>query len=210
MQITAIEPVGRRGGRVRIRFSDGRSEELAEELAATAGLRADAELAEGTLEALLRSDEGWRAREAALRLLSYRHRTEAELRSRLRRGGFPPPVVDGCLDSLRERGLLDDSRFAEAFARDRVRLSPRGRRRVVQELRGRGVDADTAAAAVEEVLRDEEVGEVDLAREAARRWRRRPEEEPEKARRRLAGYLARRGFAHDAVRTVVEELCPPE
>ena len=107
---------------------------------------------------------------------------------------------------MRGRGFLDDARYAEAFARDRVRLSPRGTRRVVQELRGRGVDPEVATEAMEGVLREEGIDDLDLAREAARKWRPRAGEERERARRRLAGFLARRGFGSEAVRTVVEEL----
>ena len=48
-----------------------------------------------------------RARSAAIRLLSYRPRSETEIRVRLRRR-FPPQVVDGVVEALLDQGLLDD------------------------------------------------------------------------------------------------------
>lgn len=208
MIITAIEPIAGPGERVRIELGPGRTEEVSGEIVFAAGLRVGDDLPDDALRRVLREDLDWRAREAALRLLSYRPRSEAELRLRLLRQQFPAEVADACLEGLRAKGLLDDASFAESFARDRIRLNPRGRRRVVQELRGRGVDASTAASVVDDVLREEDVGELDLARQAARRWRARAGEEPDRARRRLTGFLARRGFGGETVRRVVEELCP--
>jgi regulatory protein len=205
MKITSIETARGTGERVRLHLDDGATVELAHEIVLSAGARLGTDLSSEALHLLLDADLRWRARENALRLLSYRPRTESELRSRLLRKEIPAEVADACLTELREKHLLDDASFAEAFARDRVRLNPRGRRRVVQELRGRGVDPAIAASAVEGAMREEEVDEIDLARDAARRWRPRSGEDPERARRRLTGFLARRGFGADTVREVVEE-----
>jgi regulatory protein len=78
--------------------------------------------------------------------------------------------------------------------------------RLVQELRAKGVDAETAREAIGEVLESEEVSELELAREVVARWSPRSGEEPLRARRRLYGLLARRGFGGETVRQVMEEL----
>jgi regulatory protein len=206
MKIVSIEQAQGPEDRVRLRLDSGEEVELARELVLSAGPRSGDDVAPGQLDGLVREDLRWRAREAALRLLAHRPRTESELRSRLVRKGFPAEVADGCLEELRAKGLLDDTAFAEMFARDRVRLNPRGRRRVVDELRGHGVEPEVASAAVEGVMREEETDELELARRAASRWRQRDGEEPGRARRRLIGFLARRGFSAEAARQVVEEL----
>lgn len=206
MKIVSIEKASGPKDRVRLRLESGEEYELAHELLLRAGIHAGDALAPAQLSRFEEEDGRLQAREAALSLLAHRPRTESELRQRLLRKGFPAAPVDFVLDDLRAQGLLDDAAFAEMFTRDRVRLNPRGRRRVVQELRGRGVEAGMAAAAVDGVMHEEAVDEGALAREAARRWRARSGEEPGRARRRLAGYLARRGFGSDVVREVVEEL----
>ena len=210
MRILAIDKAAGPDDRVTLRLEGGEQLELSRELLLRGGLHVGDEVPRDRLDALGQEDVRGRAREAALRLLAHRPRTESELRLRLVRKGFDPQVAEACVAQLKERGLLDDSAFAEMFARDRVRLSPRGRRRVVQELRGRGVDATVAAAAVEGVMREEETDELTLARQAARRWRPRAGEEPVRSRRRLQGFLARRGFGPDAVREVVAELLGEE
>jgi len=73
----------------------------------------------------------------------------------------------------------------------------------VHELRVRGVERGLAEAAVSDVLVAESESEHDVARRAAEAWVRRS---PRRDRRRLYGYLARRGFAAEVIRTVVDEL----
>lgn len=206
MRITAIEPQKHHPERVNV-YVDGEFRlALAQEIVYRAGLAAGEEIDEGRLAELEGEDAFWKARESALNLLSFRARTASELGRRLRDKGFAPEVVERCVDDLVEKGLVDDSAFAESFVRDRVRLRPKGSRRLVQELRAKGVDAETASEAIEEVMRGEETSELELAREAVGKWARRPDEDPLRARRRLYGFLVRRGFAMETVRAVLEEV----
>jgi regulatory protein len=165
---------------------------------------------------LLDADADIRVREAALTLLSYRARTRQELSRKLRGKRFDPVRIDDCLARLEERGLLSDSAVAAAFVRDRLRLRPSGRTRLASELRAKGVDADVAQESIALVFEDEEVSDVDLARGVAEAWlARQPAQissalasrshtpESGKAKRRLYGYLTRRGFRGDALQAAM-------
>lgn len=206
MKITAIQPQQKQAERVSVHVDGAFRFALAQELLFRAGLHVGDPIDEERIRRLEHEDRAWKAREHALNLLSFRPRTAAELRQRLRRREVEDDVVEAVVADLVEKGLVDDTAFAEIFVRDRVRLRPRGKRRLVQELRAKGVDRDTAAEAVGEVMEREDVSEVDLAREAVRKWARRAGEDPQRARRRLYGFLARRGFGGDAVRQVMEEV----
>src|SRR5262249_27911860 len=138
-------------------------------------------------------------------LLSHRARSAAELKRRLKRKGFEGDTADATVERLGDLGMVDDAAFAESFVRDRVRLRPHGRRRLAQELRAKGVDEATPRPAIDGVMAREDAPEVALARAAAARWRPRPGEDAARARRRLHGFLARRGFAGDVIRQVVSE-----
>jgi regulatory protein len=165
------------------------------------------------------ADLRWRTREAALSLLSHRARARRELDRRLRNKGFPRGVVRDCLDDLESRGFLDDAEFARSFVRGRLRVRPRGRNGLHAELRRLGVDDAVAREAVDSVFEQEGATDDSLAVEAARAWLKRqgrgvqaalaaPSFDPErrKARRRLHGYLARRGFGAEAARAAMETL----
>lgn len=207
MKITAISPGKRNDQRVNVAVDGVFRLALAAEIAWGA-LHVGDEVSEAQLAELERRDTSWKTREAALALLSYRARTGAELRRRLLRKDFPREAVERCVAELEERALVDDGAFAETFVRDRVRLKPKGRRALVQELRARGVEPEAAQNAVGEVFEAEGVSETELARAAARRWHPRAGEEPAHARQRLYAFLARRGFGAEAIRTVVGESVP--
>jgi regulatory protein len=208
MEITAIEPQPRKPDRLDVHVDGAPRLTLAAELVLAAPLRVGDRVSESLLRELERRDQAWRAREAALHLLSFRGRTAVEMRRRLVEKGYAPDIADGCVAELEGRGLIDDASFAQSFVRDRLRFRPRGAQLLLQELRTKGVDWETARSTVAEVLQDEDVSEAELARQAATKWTVRPGENRLRARRRLYNFLARRGFGPDAIRSVVEELLP--
>jgi regulatory protein len=202
--------------RVYLDGDDVPAAEIAVDLLLREGLATGDEVSDGRLAELRRADEAYRGREAALALLAHRPRARAELRRRLRRKEFDDVVIEDVLAWLDDRGYVDDRAFAESFVRDRLRLKPSGRLRLLQELRRKGVDAATAEAAVEAVMGEESATDVRLAREAAEAWARKnrralrraagSKEDRLKARRRLYGHLARRGFTGDAVRNAIAAI----
>lgn len=216
MEITRIQTVGRDRARL---YLDGEEEprtELALDLVVRHGLAPGDTLTGERLRALVREDEAYRARSAALNLLGHRARSRQELRRRLSRKEFPEPVIEETLAWLEERGYVDDRAFAESFVRDRLRLRPRGRFALARELGRKGVDREVAEAAIAAVMEAEGVEEAALARDAADAWARknrsalrkagRSKEGRLKARRRLYGHLARRGFPPDAVRLAIASV----
>ena len=206
MKITVIQPQKNRAERLSVHVDGAFRLALATEIVLAEGLRVGDPLTEARIAELESRDQTWRAREAALHLLAFRPRTGAELRRRLREKGYAPEVADAVVERLGETGVVDDSSFAEMFVRDRVRLRPKGKRILAQELRARGVDGEMAQAAIEEVMERENTSEIDLARQAAARWRPRPGEGPQSSRRRLYNFLARRGFGSEAITAVLGDL----
>lgn len=205
MKITAIEPQKHHPERVNVHVDGSYRLALAQEIVFRQGIRTGDTVSEARLRELEDEDQRWKARDASLNLLSYRPRTARELQRRLRRKEFPEEVAERTVEELVDKGIVDDAAFAESFVRDRVRLRPRGRRRLVQELRAKGVDAETAEAAVGEVMEREEVSELELARDAVSKWSPRSGDDAERSRRRLYGFLARRGFGSDTIQVVMRE-----
>ena len=217
-RITRVEHFGRRGLEVRLHLTEGEPLQVALEAFERSGLGGGDSLPSDRRRALLDADADFRVRESALNILSYRARTRAELARKLRTKGFDAERVGRCLDRLAERGLLDDAAVAAAFVRDRLRHRPRGRALLTYELRGKGVSAELAGGVIEEVFADEQVSDVQLARDIADGWvarqgrpllhaltseSRTPERE--KAHRRLRSYLGRRGIRGDALRAGIQQ-----
>jgi SOS response regulatory protein OraA/RecX len=84
-----------------------------------------------------------------------------------------------------------------------MRLRPVGRRRLVQELRQKGVPPAAASLAVERAF--EETSEAELALHVARTWARRTPSGP-RARARLYGLLLRRGFPRSAALAALRDV----
>ena len=216
VKILRIHLAPRSRNRVLVHLEDLDPLEIALDVMDRSGVHVGSELEPADLAQLREDDTKWRVRQVALHLLSFRPRGEQELRTRLRAKSFSPALVEWCIHLLREQGLLDDHAFASAYVRSRIRLRPRGRFRLSQELRQKGVPVEVVEKAIEDTFLDEATSEHELAREAAERWVQRQSRavaravaandrspERERGRRRLHAFLNRRGFAPDAIRAAV-------
>jgi regulatory protein len=145
------------------------------------------------------------ARKILLDQLTGRARTRAELAKKLSSRNVPDDVATRLLDRFEEVGLVDDADFARQWVEQRRTGRGLARRALAQELRRKGVDDETAGAALAEVEPDDE---IEVARALVRRKLRSVQGlQPEKATRRLVGMLARKGHSPGtAYRVVREEL----
>ncbi len=147
------------------------------------------------------------ARAIVLRQLTVGPRTRAQLTDSLLRRGVPQDVGDRVLDRFEEVELVDDTEFARQWVVSRHTGRGLARRALAFELRHRGIDDETARAAVGEIGDDDELA---AARALVRR--RLPAtsgDDPARRARRLAGMLARKGYssgvAMRAIRDCVAE-----
>jgi len=200
-KITALRWGRGRGKRVNI-YLDGRfAFSLDAEVVVKEGLKVGQELVTDQIEALARSDKFRRCLNAATRYLGYRPRSEFELRERLGRGGFDSGSVEAVLGRLREQGLVDDVDFAQFWKDNRQSFSPRSRSLTRLELRRKGVAEEIIDQVVSGVSDDDSA-----YRAALSRARRLPAADWESFRRRLGGYLKRRGFSYGVINNTVEQL----
>lgn len=139
------------------------------------------------------------ASEKAAQLLALRPHFRRELEVKLARAGYEPAETAEALDRLARLRLLDDAALARSFVETTARRKGWGRLRVAQELARRGAPDTAAEAALALVSAD---ADLEAAREAARRWRRRGAGKPEA----LARHLSRRGFASSAIFKVLKEM----
>ena len=131
----------------------------------------------------------------ALQQLARRELSEAQLRQRLSRRGFPPDDIDGAIDRLRQDGSLDDARVAAAIARSQLSIKKRGARRVRREIEAAGITAALAERAVAEVYAEVDADALMAAAIDRRLGTRRLDDDREMAR--LYRYLIGQGFDAD-------------
>ena len=145
--------------------------------------------------------------DAALKLLGFRARSEAELQRKLLQKGEPAPEVDEVITRLREQKLLDDADFARQFARAKLLGSGSSRVRIKQELWRKGVARDVADRALVELRDDEGIDPAAaIQRVAEKKWKTLAKLDRITRGRRLYAFLARRGFNPDEIRNAMSAL----
>ena len=79
---------------------------------------------------------------AAYHYLSYRPRSEGEIRQWLHRRGFANEVAEKTMIKLREQNLSDDFAFARFWKENRLSFKPKSKRLIKKELRDKKVTAE--------------------------------------------------------------------
>ena len=125
----------------------------------------------------------------AMNLLLHRDRTERELRSRLEAGGFSDEEIDEAIEYTASFGYVNDRRYAENYAVSFT--GKKSRRMIAADLRQRGVDEIWIEEAVAALPEDESEQIINLLYKRAGE----PHALDQAEKRRLQGYLARRGFS---------------
>ncbi len=137
------------------------------------------------------------ALKAAVRYLSHRPRSEAEIKEHLRCKGYSTTLAAQTLDKLRSLHYADDETFARDWVRSRAENRGYGPRRIDRELSAKGVDEFLIRDALAEIFgRENEREKARLA--LAKQFRGEKFDEP-KVMRRAAAFLQRRGFSEAVI-----------
>ena len=169
---------------------------------AAADLHAGDELEPLRLDELRRQSDTRKAVDRALDILALRDHAAGELYQKLCRK-FDPHSAAAAVARAGELGLLNDESFARRRAAELLRKR-KSRREILMDLNAKGIDRDTAAAVVEDLGADEEE-DPDLASARALVERQYASKLAQGKEPQVAAALARRGFSHSVIRTVLRE-----
>lgn len=151
----------------------------------------------------------------ALRFLTSRPRSEKEVREYLlklqknveREEVEKTKLADTVIVELRKQKYVDDVKFATWWIEQRSRFRPKGRFLITLELSQKGVSKGTVEEAYATLSPEEKVSEGDLAKKVAlKRLDRLEGLSFEEKYQKLSGFLARRGFSGEVVKTCVDQL----
>lgn len=204
MRITALEQQAHNPERVNL-YLDGKfALGISAELMLKLNLHLDQELSSTDLEQLKSEENRQQAIERAINYLSFRPRSQEEVRRYLRKKETPPDIIEAVLERLQRLDYLNDRSFASFWVENRERFNPRGSQALRNELRMKGVEREI----VDEMV-DDEHDEALAMRAASRKATlllQTPGMDYATFRNRLGGFLQRRGFSYDIVARVVRAL----
>jgi len=167
-----------------------------------AGLKVGQELSEEEIETLVFKNESQKLLNKAGRLLSFRPRSEKEMRDYLKKKKVRPKLAAWIISKLKKQGYLNDEEFARWWLEQRSTFRPRGKIGLKTELRQKGVSREI----IERVV-DQTVNELVLARQVIRQKIKslkklsRPERQ-----QKITGFLSRRGFGWETIKQILEEM----
>lgn len=146
-------------------------------------------------------DNRVQAYEQAVKFLSYRIRSSAEIRDYLKQKKYNQDAVEEVIERLQQMNYLNDLEFARLWVKNREAFHPRGASALRYELRQKGIASD---------LIDEALSEFDAVESAYRAAQKKARslrgKNRETMRQQLGGFLQRRGYSYDTVSNVLQRI----
>jgi regulatory protein len=142
---------------------------------------------------------------AIIHYCKYQERSHGEVRSKLYDLGFGTDEVERQISELIGQGILNEERFARAYARGKYRLKQWGRRKIVYNLKQKGVSDYCIRKGLTEIDADEYYSTLEgLAERKALELRSEKNIFTKKAK--ITRFLSQKGFEFDLIREVIESL----
>ncbi len=205
--VSVVERVPRKSEYL-VRLSDGSEIRVLEDHLARFGLEEGAPVDRTQIEAIDFAYAYGKARQAAMRLIKVRPRTEQELARQLRARKIPGAASRKLIEDLKAEGQVDDRVFARLWIDEKLSKGTHGRKLLEHELRARGIAREVLEEELEECYGRE--AEASIARELAGKKLARFKSMPAAAaRRRVFSHLLRRGFSSEVAADAVEHAVGP-
>ncbi len=184
------------------KFAFGVDEEVVSKLRLKKG---EAVTGQDIKEILLQKNEN-EAKDVALRFLSFRRRTEKEIKTKLQSRGFDEKTIKRTIEKLKGYDLINDLEFATAWVKERLEYKPRGKRLLRLELWKKGIKKEIIDQVIGDLCRDEDKSALELLERIKKKYR---NLDPLVARRRMYGYLLRRGFSYETSKSAMKQSLKP-
>lgn len=165
----------------------------------------DSEIDENTIKEALEEQILKDAKLVAYNYVSYKARSEFEVREKLRTKDYSQDCIDFAISFLYEFKLLDDEKFAQNYITGYIKNKPAGKYRIIQELRNRGIEESLIDTSISSHYPGDSA--LELAELAANKHLRKVSHKPKKKQLQLiSDFLLRRGFDWETINKVINKL----
>jgi len=160
---------------------------------------------ENELKELLHDEEFSNAKKYVYNILARRMYSSSEIQKKLKEQGYTDEIINDVISMMERYGYVDDKTFAEEWVQSRTQNKPKGKIVIRRELKGKGIEEDTIDEVLDQVIDESKQTDLllDMARRKARSYK---NDDLISAKRKLQGYLIRRGFDFETVRNVVDKV----
>ena len=165
------------------------------------------------IEKLIKENEAGKLFDASLRFLSYRPRSEKEVKDFLAKKtarvenikfteASQSPVISQIITRLKQQSFLDDEEFAEWWVKARTSSQPKGPYLIKRELTGKGIDKEIIEKAISKIKNQTELGR-NVIEKKIKTWEKLTNLE---FKNKIYQHLARRGFDSAAIKEVIAQI----
>ena len=204
MEITAITSQKKRKDRFNI-FIDGKyAFALDGETLLKHHLKKNQPVTQDYIEQLIKESEFAKWYNQTLMLISKRPRSQKEIKDYLQRKEIGEKTLDLVIEKLQAKKFIDDSEFASWFVEQRLAFRPKGKRMLRLELGQKGIAPDIIDGVLEDKVSRE--SEYEQALVLARNKLPQTAVFDLELKKKIYGFLGRRGFAWETIEAVWRDL----
>ena len=143
-----------------------------------------------------------KAKQKTISILSFRDRSEYELRKKLSESGFPPEIVNQVLNYVYEYGYVNDQRFASNYIKGNKYI--KSKLIIINELKKKGIEKELIEQVMsEEYFDQEEEPELTAIHNAIAKKVSDPEQLTYEEKQKLITSLYRKGFELSKIRKII-------
>ncbi|OUJ73726.1 regulatory protein RecX [Hymenobacter crusticola] len=135
---------------------------------------------------------------------AYQDRNQKEVEEKLRSYGLDEDEAGEIIIRLSREKLLDEERYAKSFVRGKYRLKKWGRRRIVQDLKFKGISEYCIKQGLKEIDGDEYY--QNLVELLEKKDRQEKEKNPRARRQKLQLFLTAKGYEADLIKIALDDL----
>lgn len=138
---------------------------------------------------------------SALRFLSYRPRSEKEVRDKLKTKKVEPSIIEKIISKLKDKKFINDEEFAKGWIESRQRFKPRSLRLIKIELKQKGIGSEAI-----DNLQLTIDSDLDSAKKLVeKRMQRLKGLDKQKIYEKLGRYLSSKGFGWNTIKKSIDE-----
>lgn len=162
------------------------------------------EVDQWTIEEMVFEDQVRKAFNAALNFLSFRMRSEGEVRTKLKEKEYGEAVIDEAVKKLYELNFLDDLAFSEALMRTQMKSAKKGPRAIQQDMQKKGIDKQMQKDVLDSYSEEEQ---LDIAKGLAEKIAVKEQKKtPNQIKQKINDFLMRKGYPRSVIQQAVDVL----
>jgi len=171
------------------------------------GLKKNDEISDDRFSSLIKENRLFHIKQRAFRYLGRRQHSTTELRIKLKQKGYETELINQVLDDLKNKNYLDDTKFAEMFVEEKMKLKLWSEQKIRSELIKRGIKSEIISDVLRNLIPDEDKlnNAMIIASKKYDALKNRNVEK-DVIKRKLITFLNSRGYNYDVIKEVCDKL----